>query len=242
MKDEEAVRKEREKGLSALEKTLGYKFIDRSLLELALTHSSLRDTWTESNERLEFLGDSVIGLTVSEHLFCTRPDDPEGELTRLKSILVAGTSLAEVGKALELKKILRVGKGIRKSRSIPSSLIANAVEALVGAVYLDAGFEKARIVVLRHMDTLLTKVTRRRDERNHKAALQQMSQKRFSMTPNYEILETVGPDHKKQFVIEAVIGDRNFGAARGTTKKQAEQRAARLALRALKQENDSESG
>src|SRR5690606_6064780 len=134
----EAREKERARKLDALEKAMGPAFGDRGLLALALTHSSLRDPWTHSNERLEYLGDSVLGLAVAEHLFCAFPTDAEGELTRLKSLVVSRQALARVAKALDLKAHLRVGKGIRKRGAIPPSLLANAVEALIGAVYLDA--------------------------------------------------------------------------------------------------------
>ncbi|MFH0943951.1 MAG: ribonuclease III [Planctomycetota bacterium] len=240
MSDEKAAKAEREKKLRECQKAIGHRFTDRTLLELALTHSSLKDPWTESNERLEFLGDSVIGLAVSEHLFCTHADYPEGELTRIKSIVVSKSALARVGRTLDIRQFLRVGKGIRKRRSIPPSLIANTVEALVGAVYLDAGFEVARAMVLSHLQELLGKVTKRRDVRNYKAALQQSVQRQFGTTPQYRVLETVGPDHKKEFVIEALVAKRAFPSAKGSTKKQAEQRAAKEALRALKQEHGSQ--
>ena len=240
MSNEKAEQAEKEKKLRDCEQSIGHKFTDRSLLELALTHSSLRDPWTESNERLEFLGDSVIGLAISEHLFCTHSDYAEGELTRIKSIVVSRTALAKLGKQLELKHFLRVGKGIRTRRTIPPSLIANTVEALVGAVYLDASYETARALVLQHLQELLSSVTKRRDVRNYKAALQQSVQKRFGVTPRYRVLETAGPDHKKEFVVEALIEGKSYAPARGSTKKQAEQRAAREALRALRQEHGSD--
>lgn len=233
---DEAARREREAQLDACEKVLGHWFVDRSLLDLALTHSSLKDPWTESNERLEFLGDSVIGLAVSEHLFCTLADLPEGELTRIKSIVVSRSALAKVGKELGLKDFLRVGKGIRKRRAIPPSLVANAVEAVIGAVYLDAGFEVARDLVIAYIDALLANVSRRKDTHNHKAALQHAAQKGFGTTPRYRVMQTDGPDHKREFMIEAIVGERAFPPGRGTTKKQAEQRAARQAMRVLKQE------
>jgi len=238
--DEQAERAEREQKLRQCEQAIGHRFRDRSLLELALTHSSLRDPWTESNERLEFLGDSVIGLSVSEHLFCAFPEHAEGELTRIKSIVVSRPSLAKLGKQLDLKQFLRVGKGIRKRRTIPPSLIANTVEALVGAVYLDAGYESARSLILGLLEDQLLRVTKRRDVRNYKATLQQSVQKRFGVTPRYRVLEAVGPDHKKEFVVEALIDGTAYAPARGSTKKQAEQRAAREALRALRQEHGSD--
>ncbi len=235
---EAALKQERARKLAALETAMGHPFVDRTLLELAITHSSLRDPWTESNERLEYLGDSVLGLAVAEHLFCAFPDEAEGELTRLKSLVVSRQGLSRVARALDLKTHLRVGKGIRKRGAIPSSLIANAVEALIGAVYLDAGFEPARAFVLRQFEPLLDGLTRRREEKNHKAVLQRTIQKRYGTTPAYRLVDTVGPDHRKEFVVEAVVGERSFPSGKGSTKKQAEQRAAREAIRALKKSDD----
>lgn len=234
MTDEDALAKERARKLDALEQKIGHDFVDRTLLELALTHSSLRDPWTESNERLEFLGDSVLGLAVAEHLFVMFPDAAEGEMTRLKSLLVSRDALAKVARALDMKTFLRVGKGIRKRGAIPASLLSNTIEALIGAVYLDAGFEEARAFVLTHFDAQVKALRRRPAERNYKATLQQELQRRFGTTPGYRLLDTVGPDHKKEFIIEAFVGDRIFGSGKGSTKKQAEQRAAREALRELK--------
>ena len=239
MTDELAASKENELRLKNCEQALGHTFVDRSLLELALTHSSLRDPWNESNERLEFLGDAVVGAVVSEYLFCHFPELPEGELTRLKSIVVSRSGLGRIAKDMGIKDYLRVGKGIRKSRSIPISLQSNAMEAIVGAVYLDCGFESCRDLVVSWLEESLQRAARRTDVTNYKAALQQMAQKLYQQTPRYNLLETVGPDHKKEFVIEAVVGKRQFEAATGSTKKQAEQRAARSALRVLKKENAS---
>jgi ribonuclease-3 len=235
--DDAVQRRERERQLAACEEALGHHFTDRSLLELALTHSSARDPWTESNERLEFLGDAVIGLVVSENLFCENPDETEGELTRLRSLVVSRDALAKVDKANELKPYLRVGKGIRKSRRMPPSMISNAFEALVGALYMDAGYETARTLILEWLEDRIRRASVRRDVTNYKAALQQVAQRLFRQTPTYRLLEAHGPDHRKEFHVEAVVNGRGFPAGRGSTKKQAEQRAARAAMRVLKQEH-----
>lgn len=240
MDDAQADTPENDPLLAECETAVGYRFTDRSLLKLALTHSSLRDLWTESNERLEFLGDSVIGLAVAEHIFCTFPDLAEGELTRIKSIVVSRLVLAEVARDLDLRRFLRVGKGISKTRTIPPSLLANTVEAMVGAIYLDAGFEVARDQVLAWAVDRIAKACRGRAARNYKADLQQLSQRLFSRTPVYDVLSSSGPDHRKEFVIQACITERRFPQGKGTSKKQAEQRAARNALRILKQEHDQD--
>lgn len=237
MNAEELLQEALERRMDECEAALGHRFTDRKLLSLALTHSSLKDEWTDCNERLEFLGDSVIGLSVSEHLFCTFPRLAEGELTRIKSMVVSRSALADVGKTLDLKRYLRVGKGIRVKRSIPPSLLANAFEALIGAVYLDAGFEPARNLVLGRIEERIAAFVRRRQVRNHKAALQQAAQRIFATIPSYRLVDTTGPEHKKEFVVEARIGERTFQPGHGSTKKQAEQRAAREALKVLKQEH-----
>jgi len=232
-----ALEAEREKRLDELEVVLRHRFTNRDLLRLALTHSSLKDEWTQSNERLEFLGDSVLGLAVSNYLFTTFPDLHEGELTKLRSMTVSEAALIALGKRLELGRQLRVGKGIRKGRAVPQSLIANAVEAIVGAVYLDAGFETARDLVVSWMEVEIAKLTAKRIATNYKAALQQLTQRSFARHPVYAVLTELGPDHKKEFVIAVRIGDREFPSAKGKTKKLAEQRAARLALRVLKKDS-----
>lgn len=227
---------EREKRLDEFEIVLAHRFENRELLRLALTHSSLKDEWTPSNERLEFLGDSILGLAVSHHLFATYPHLTEGEMTKLRSMTVSETALIALGKRLELGRHLRVGKGIRKGRAVPASLIANGVEAIVGAVYLDAGFESARALVVSWLEGDIAKLLSKKHATNYKAALQQATQRLFARHPGYAVLNEIGPDHKKEFVIAVRIGDREFPSAKGKTKKIAEQRAARLALRVLKRD------
>lgn len=232
-----ALEAERKRKLDDLEQRIGYQFQRRELLALALTHSSLRDPWTESNERLEFLGDSVVGLAIAQHLFTTFPALAEGELTRLKSLCVSAEALLEVGKTLDVSSCLRVGKGIRKGRAVPKSLIANAVEAVVGAIYLDSGFEAARDRVIAWLDERVRAKAEERKATNFKAALQQATQRIYGIHPTYHVVETHGPDHKKEFVVEARADQVTFPAAKGKTKKLAEQKAARLALRQLKRES-----
>lgn len=231
-----ALEKERDKKITELEGRLNYRFSNRELIRLALTHSSLRDPWTDANERLEFLGDSVIGLAVATHLFNAFPTQTEGDLTRLKSSVVSGAALVEIGKRFAVASYLRVGKGIRKGRGVPQSLIANALEAIVGAIYLDSNFETVRDLIVSWLEEDIKKLGTKRAAANYKAALQQSTQRLFGKHPTYSVLDEVGPDHKKEFVIAARIGDRLFAPAKGKTKKIAEQRAARLALRELKRD------
>lgn len=226
--------------LERCEQALGYRFTDRSLLELALTHSSLRDPWTESNERLEYLGDAVVGLVVSEHLFCAHPKSQEGELTRLRSLIVSRDSLANVAKELDLRAFLRVGKGMKHGRNLPPSLLTNTVEALIGAIYLDAGFESARAVVLSWLENHILKAQRKRAIENFKAEFQHLAQVRTGKTPTYALVECIGPDHKKKFIVKARLQDREFPAGSGSSKKQAEQRAAKEALKLFRAETSGD--
>jgi ribonuclease III len=228
--------KENELRLERCQKALGYRFTDRSLLELALTHSSLRDPWTESNERLEYLGDAVVGLVVSEQMFCLHPKSQEGELTRLRSMVVSRDSLANVAKELDLRAYLRVGKGMKRGNALPPSLLTNTVEALIGAIYLDAGFESARAVVLSWLESHILKARRKRVLENFKAEFQHLAQVRRGITPTYDLVESVGPDHKKKFTVKARLVEREFPPATGSSKKQAEQRAAKEALKVFRSE------
>jgi len=143
-------------------------------------------------------------------------------------------------RAKHLKKYLLVGKGIRKSRTIPVSLLANTVEAVIGAVYLDAGFETTRALVLEWFESSMRRAVARRDVTNYKAALQHASQQLFRSTPTYQLLEARGPDHKREFRVEAIVEGETYPPGRGSTKKQAEQRAARTALRALKKKHGNQ--
>jgi len=140
--------------LNDLEKRIGYRFRIQRRLEEALTHSSIKDEKHPSNERLEFLGDAVLGLAVTEYVYKSFPELSEGELTAIKSVVVSSDSLLKIARALKLRQFISVGRGITKKRSIPSSLVANAVEALIGAIYLDSGYRAARCFALAHVELL----------------------------------------------------------------------------------------
>ncbi|MCI0341067.1 MAG: ribonuclease III [Planctomycetales bacterium] len=217
--------------LQACEEALGHRFRDPGLLRLALTHSSAKVAGLPSNERLEFLGDSVLGLLVSEHLYRTRPDAAEGDLTRSKSALVSSRTLAQVGRALAVHRFLTVGKGIRSARALPRSVRANAVEAILGAIFLDGGIEAARAAVARILADGGTGASP--GERNWKAELQHLAQTAHGATPTYRVIVEEGAPHSRSFVVVARIGEREFAPARGRSKKAAEQAAARRALEAL---------
>jgi ribonuclease-3 len=222
--------------LNELEERLGYAFRSRRKLEEALRHSSIKDEKHPSNERLEFLGDAVLGLAVTEFVYKTYPDLTEGELTAIKSVVVSSESLLKIARKLALRKFLAVGKGITKKRSIPDSLVANAVEALIGAIYLDSGFRAAKTFALEHIDPMVGRVVKKRTTANYKSQLQNYVQKKFGATPHYRLLTENGPDHRKTFELTAVVCDRTFPPGLGKTKKIASQQAARKALKILQNE------
>ncbi len=219
-----------ESKISLCEEALQYPFRDRGLLELALTHASVARTRIESNERLEFLGDAILGAIICEALYHRFPEYPEGELTRIKSSLVSRNTCARVAEQLSLNDFLILGKGLLTHQHIPSSILAGVFESVVAAVYLDGGHEAVRAFVERAMALELDLEIEPRLSRNYKSMLQQMSQKQFGATPLYQVLDEKGPDHSKCFKISAVIGPQAYPAAWGNSKKEAEQRAALNAL------------
>ena len=219
-----------EEKLSGCEAVLQYRFRDRELLTRCLTHASVARTRLASNERLEFLGDSILGLIVCEALFHRFPEFPEGELTRVKSALVSRITCASVSHELGLERFLLLGKGLSVHDIVPSSIMAAVVESLIAGVYLDGGLEAAREMVERLLAAEIDRVTELDQGENFKSQLQQMSQKTAGETPVYRLLDEKGPDHSKCFKISAVIGSKTYPAAWGSSKKEAEQRAAHNAL------------
>lgn len=216
--------------LDRCEDALGHRFRDRSLLELCLTHASVARTRLASNERLEFLGDAVLGLVVCEMLFKRFPEAAEGELTRVKSVLVSRSTCAELTRKLGFEQLMFVGKGLGARDRIPTSILAAVFESLVAGVYLDGGLEAARGLIERVLDDELDRAGARDRGRNYKSVLQHLAQKRFGETPNYRLMDEQGPDHSKCFLVAAVIGETAYTAAWGASKKEAEQAAARNAL------------
>ncbi len=216
--------------LEQCEAMLQHRFVDRELLETCLTHASVAKTRLHSNERLEFLGDAILGAIVCEMLFHRFPEATEGELTRIKSSLVSRNTCAAITKEQGLDRSLILGKGLSMHHEIPSSIMAGVIEALVAGVYFDGGMEACRRLVERLFSTRIEQTTHFDRTRNFKSQLQQLSQKSFGETPIYQVLDEKGPDHSKCFQISAVIGPQTFPAAWGTSKKEAEQRAACNAL------------
>jgi ribonuclease III len=215
------------------EQLLGHEFNDPQLLDEALTHSSIADRRLDSNERMEFLGDAVLDLIVCDALYRRFPEAMEGDLTKIKSAVVSRRVCAEVSNETGLTDLLRIGKGISSRESMPSSLAAAVYESIVGALYLDGGFEVVKQYVLRTMTPKIDELSADAHQQNFKAVLQQHAQKHLAATPIYELLDEKGPDHSKCFEVCVSIAGRRFTSAWGPNKKMAEQKAALLALEEL---------
>ncbi len=218
--------------LQALEARLGHVFADPSRVRLALTHRSSVAKQSEHNETLEFLGDSVLGLAISELLLRAWPDANEGQLSKRRAALVNEASLAAKAEQLDLGPLIQLGRGEEKTGGRQKrSILADAYEAVLGAVFLDAGFEAAQAVVARDfaVDVTLPPV----DDTEAKTRLQELTQRLFRAAPEYTLLRATGPDHAKDFETHVAIAGRVLGQGRGGSKKVAEQAAAREALAAL---------
>ncbi|MCI0362274.1 MAG: ribonuclease III [Phycisphaerales bacterium] len=219
--------------IQRIEELLDHRFGDHDLLQRALTHASLVDSRLQSNERLEFLGDAVLGLVVCSYLYDRYGALLEGEMTKIKSTVVSRRVCAEIAAALGLDELLRLGKGMSKRAALPGSVLAAVFESLVGALYLDGGLEVARRFILRTMQPRIELAARSGHQSNFKSVLQQTAQQLMGLTPQYIVLDEKGPDHAKCFEVAVEIGARRFGSCWGPSKKQAEQDAALQALKEL---------
>jgi ribonuclease-3 len=219
-----------EESLRRCEERIGYSFSDRTLLVAALTHASGAQHRLLSNERLEFLGDAILGAVVCEVLFHRYPEYLEGDLTRIKSVVVSRRTCAKISKQLGLQEFLILGKGMATSPSVPMSLMADVFESLLAAIYLDGGNESARHFIVSNMGPEIDDVAADSHGGNFKSLLQQHAQRESGMTPVYMLLDEQGPDHSKSFKVAARVDERKFHPAWGRNKKEAEQRAARNAL------------
>jgi len=215
------------------EQIIGYRFEQPALLPMALTHSSVANTRIESNERLEFLGDSVLGLVVCSELYDRFGSWLEGDLTKVKSVVVSRRVCAEISDKIGLTQLLILGNGVGIRHELPTSLRAAVFEAVIGAMYLDGGLEPARDFIRKSITEYLDRLADSQTHENYKSALQQYAQRHLAATPVYESLDEQGPDHSKCFEICVVIGTDRFPSAWGPSKKEAEQGAARKALEAL---------
>jgi ribonuclease-3 len=222
--------------LRICQQRIGYVFRDTQLLLNAITHASGAASRLHSNERLEFLGDSILGLVVCQRLFEYYPEYLEGDLTKVKSVVVSRRVCAKISRQLQLEECLIVGKGMLTQSGIPRSLLSDVFEAIVAAVYLDAGMEFTRNWLLRWLDPEIQIAVDGHPGGNYKSTLQQISQKDFGGSPHYVLLSEQGPDHSKHFQITAQIGNKRFTPAWGRNKKDAEQRAAGNAIYELRGE------
>ncbi len=222
--------------LSDLEKAIGYRFENISLLQNALAHSSYaNERWHNSlmsNERLEFLGDSILGMTVAEHLYRNFPDRPEGELTRMRADMVCETTLAAVANRIGLGKHLLLGHGEEQGGGRErASILADAVESVIAACYLDGGMKPATEFINTFIlcDVPVAKL----HNVDYKTTLQELVQRKKNQTLSYGLIGESGPDHDKQFVVEVSLNGKPVGKGTGRSKKKAEQDAARVAIEAL---------
>jgi ribonuclease-3 len=232
----EVVVPEEEDLLARCERTLWYVFRDKAMLKSALTHASGAEHRLASNERLEFLGDAILGLVVCEQLFRQFPQYLEGDLTKIKSVVVSRQTCAKISEALGLADFLILGKGMTTHPSVPPSLLADVFESLVAAIYLDGGEQPARQFINAYIGPEVELAAAGELGGNYKSLLQQLAQREYSSTPTYFLLDEKGPDHAKCFKIAAQIGKTRYQPAWGRNKKEAEQRAACNALSELKGE------
>jgi ribonuclease-3 len=223
--------------LDDFEQLIGYTFKDRSLLLLGLTHRSYSHSngkLIESNERLEFLGDSVLGMVISDQLYRDYPDLREGQLTKTKALLVNENTLASIGEEIGLNKFIQLSHDEERSGGrARSSIVSDAVESVLGAIYLDGGLDPVREVILRVIYDRKDSILADKSLRNFKGELLELVQARGNSMPHYDVVSERGPDHRKMFSVIVSVGDRVLGKGSGSSKKEAEQRAAAAALKAL---------
>ncbi len=222
--------------LADIEERIAHRFSNPELLERALTHKSYanENRVPDHNERLEFLGDSVLGLIVSEYLMNTCPDSTEGDLSRLRAAIVSEPALAVVAREIGLGRFLLLGRGEDQTGGRnKDSLLANCLEALIASVYLDAGIEAVKSFVLRFFREIIQNSCETRGAQDYKTELQELCQERIKQLPEYRIVSETGPDHQKQFAVELVLKGEVHGRGIGKSKKEAEQKAAKEALEKL---------
>lgn len=230
--------------VEGLQDILGYHFRDFELLRLALSHRSLSradNRPTPSNERLEFLGDAVLGLIISFKLYRDNPQWREGDLTKLKAVLVSETTLFRVGRDIGLNNYILMSQEEDKAGGrLRPSIVSDAFEAVIGAVFVDGGFEAARSVVNHCIYSRQDVIMNDESQRNYKGELLELIQARGSGMPQYAIIDETGPDHDKMFRAVVTVNDNAFGEGAGSSKKEAEQQAARQALERLTDDHPNE--
>jgi len=226
-----------------LEEILGFEFKNKDILKEALTHRSYLNehpSWpVPNNERLEYLGDAVLELAVTEYIYAKYPDFQEGKMTSLRAALVNHVILSKIAREeLSLQKFILLSRGEAKDTGRAREVIlANAIESVLGAVYLDRGYEVAKKLINEIVLTKLPEVMERGLERDPKSALQEILQEKMKLTPSYRILEEKGPDHQKEFLVGVFFGDKLIEKGRGNSKQEGEYRAAQNALEYIKEKS-----
>jgi ribonuclease-3 len=222
----------RKKTLAAFQKAANVRFKNPHLLNLAFTHRSLANESgsKDNNERLEFLGDAVLGAVAATLLYRDLSDKAEGELAKIKSVVVSEDILAGVARELQIDSLLLLGKGEANSGGRQkNAILADALEALIGALYLDSGYKAVFVFVSRWMEPEISRVRDNRHHRDYKSLLQELSQSLFRSYPVYRLIKRTGPDHDHIFWTEVMVNGQIFGSGTGKNKKSAEQDAARIA-------------
>lgn len=227
--------------LSPLEEKIGYTFKNEDLLRQALVHRSYlnehKQFSLDHNERLEFLGDAVLELVVTDYLYKKYEDLPEGELTNLRAAIVRGEMLAQVAKELGMEEFILLSRGEQRgNEKARQYILANALEALIGALYLDCGYEAARSFIDSYIVAKLPGVIKRGLHIDNKSKFQELAQEKYRITPTYEVLREEGLDHAKHFVIGLFLGDRKMGEGSGCSKQEAQQEAAKEALEQMEED------
>ena len=222
----------------ALEKRLNYRFKDQSLFQMALTHSSHAYETQDhplDNERLEILVDPVVGLIAADFFYAMYPEANEGDLSKFKSSASSTVALADYARQIKLDEVIHLGKGEEKSGGRKkSTILAGSFEALIGAIYIDGGFDAARTVYERLLEGSYAKVKKQGHEiNNYKSALQEFLQKEDLPAPQYKMVTAAGPDHRKEFVVEVIVNKTVLGRAKGPSRKVAEQKAAENVLKSF---------
>lgn len=216
--------------LDGCQQKIGYRFQNLQYLIDALRHASGVSHRLASNERMEFLGDAILGAVVCEQLYHQYPEYLEGELTKVKSVVVSRDTCAQISERIGLHEYLVLGKGMAADPEIPRSVVAAALESLIAAIYLDGGMEPAKDFILRNMSGEIEQTVSGQFGGNYKSQLQQFAQREHGVTPVYHLLDEKGPDHSKCFKISAQVSQQRFPPAWGKSKKESEQRAAHNAI------------
>ena len=219
-----------EAALDKCQDVLQYEFRDRQLLAQSLRHASTAADRLDSNERLEFLGDAVLGVVVCNELYQAQADLLEGDMTKIKSLVVSRQICAQISDESGLSDLLSLGKGMAGGQDLPRSVAAAVFEAVIGAIFCDGGFAPAQDYILRMVRPQIAAAIEDEHKANFKSMLQQVAQRKWGATPEYQLLDEKGPDHSKCFEIAVVVRHKHFPSAWGTNKKEAEQAAARRAL------------